>query len=328
MRILFVTSTRIGDAVLSTGILGWLIERHPGARLTVACGPAAAPLFEALPGLERTIVMTKRGVGLHWISLWLATVGRRWDLVVDLRGSLLSWLVPARARRVLWGHDESEPRVAEAARLLGVAPPPAPRLWTLTRHERAAAEQIPAGAPVLALAPCANWPPKAWPAPRFAALIAALTGPGGRLADAAVAVFATAEERSAAAPVLAAIPSARRLDLVGRLDLLTVYACLKRATLFIGNDSALMHMAAAAGIPTLGLFGPSPVRRYGPWGPLADAVTTTEDYRHLLEAADDPQRPKGTLMDTISVERVIAAAGALLDRAAAQQAGPAQAGSG
>ena len=44
------------------------------------------------------------------------------------------------------------------------------------------------------------------------------------------------------------------------------YACLKRAQLFIGNDSGLMHMAAAAGTPTIGLFGPSDDKLYGPWG--------------------------------------------------------------
>ena len=41
MNVLFVTATRIGDSVLSTGVLGHLMERHAGARITVACGPAA-----------------------------------------------------------------------------------------------------------------------------------------------------------------------------------------------------------------------------------------------------------------------------------------------
>ena len=50
MRILFITATRIGDAVLSTGLLAHLIEHHPEARITIACGPVAAPLFSAVPG--------------------------------------------------------------------------------------------------------------------------------------------------------------------------------------------------------------------------------------------------------------------------------------
>src|SRR5205085_9854617 len=57
MHILFVTATRIGDAVLSTGLLSHLIERHAGARLTIAAGPVAAPLFEAVPALERLLIV-------------------------------------------------------------------------------------------------------------------------------------------------------------------------------------------------------------------------------------------------------------------------------
>src|SRR5665213_3055063 len=43
MKILFVTATRIGDAVLSSGLLAYLVERHPGAEFTIAAGPLAAP---------------------------------------------------------------------------------------------------------------------------------------------------------------------------------------------------------------------------------------------------------------------------------------------
>jgi heptosyltransferase III len=43
MRVLFITATRIGDAVLSTGLLGHLVERYSAARFTIAAGPAAGP---------------------------------------------------------------------------------------------------------------------------------------------------------------------------------------------------------------------------------------------------------------------------------------------
>ncbi|MBD3668264.1 MAG: glycosyltransferase family 9 protein, partial [Kangiella sp.] len=76
--ILFVTATRIGDAVLSTGILGRLIADNPGARITVACGRAAAPLFEAVPGLERIIVLDKKRWSLHWLGLWSQCFRRMW----------------------------------------------------------------------------------------------------------------------------------------------------------------------------------------------------------------------------------------------------------
>ena len=60
MRILFVTSNRIGDAVLSTGLLDHLIRSHPDARFTVACGPDAAGLFTHMPQLDRLIPFEKR----------------------------------------------------------------------------------------------------------------------------------------------------------------------------------------------------------------------------------------------------------------------------
>src|SRR5215469_7596704 len=101
MRILFVTSNRIGDAVLSTGLLDHLVHTYPRSRITIACGPAAAGVFSRLPNLERLITMEKRPYGRHWLPLWAASVGTLWDLVVDIRGSAISWLVPTRRRAVM-----------------------------------------------------------------------------------------------------------------------------------------------------------------------------------------------------------------------------------
>ena len=78
-----------------------------------------------------------------------------------------------------------------------------------------------------------------------------------------------------AAPVLAALGD-RAMDLVGRLALPTVAAVLARSALFVGNDSGLMHLAAATGIPTLGLFGPSRVGEYAPAGQRAACVAAPE----------------------------------------------------
>ena len=50
MRLLFITATRIGDAVLSTGLLGHLLERHPGVHVTIAAGRAAAKHLERFDG--------------------------------------------------------------------------------------------------------------------------------------------------------------------------------------------------------------------------------------------------------------------------------------
>ncbi|MHA1113721.1 MAG: glycosyltransferase family 9 protein [Alphaproteobacteria bacterium] len=311
MRILFVTSTRIGDAVLSTGLLAHLIERHPGARITVACGAVAAGLFAAMPGLERVIPIAKRRGGGHWLDLWRACVGRRWDLVVDLRASALAWLLLARERRVLRRDHGPTHRVRQLGAVLGLDPPPAPRLWSTPVQETAAEALVPAGAPTLALGPTANWPGKTWAASRFADLARRLTAADGILPGGRVAIFGGPGEEEMAAPVIAGLPTDRRIDLVGRIDLGTVHACLKRCALFVGNDSGLMHIAAASGIPTLGLFGPSREVHYAPWGPNAAVRRTPESYDALIGAPGYDHRATGSLMGGLTVDAVEAAAGEL-----------------
>jgi len=313
MRLLFITATRIGDVVLSSGVLRHLIERHPGARITVAAGRVSAPLFAAVPGLERLIEIDKRSFDLHWLKLWAATVPRRWDLVVDLRASAIAYLLWARQRRVIGsrGGNHQRHRVEELADLFHLRPPPAPTVWLAPRHEAAAARLIPAGAPVLAVGPAANWPGKQWPAPRFADLVRRLTAPEAILAGARVAVLAAATERAPVQPVLDALPSDRVIDLVGAVDLPTAAACLRRCALFVGNDSGLMHLAAAAGTPTLGLFGPSPANRYGPWGGHAAYVRTPASSAELLRRFEATGGTASDLMDGLSLEAVVQAAEAL-----------------
>ena len=318
MHILFVSATRIGDAVLSTGLLSYLVERYPDARFTVGAGPVAAPLFEGVPRLERIIVIDKRRYGLHWLGLYAQVAGRSWDLVVDVRGSALAYLLLARKRRVRGKGARDEPRVIQLGRLFGLDPPPSPRLWTLPRHEDAAARLVPTGGPVLAIGPAANWRAKTWRAERFAELAQRLTAPVGVLSGARVAVLAAKHEGSQAAPVLAAVAPERRIDLVGRTDLLTVAAVLKRCALFVGNDTGLMHVAAAAGVPTVGLFGPSPTAHYAPWGPRTAVAQTERPWFSLTSAPDFDHRTADTLMDGLSVDAAEAAVRGLWHRLAGE----------
>ena len=318
MRILFVTATRIGDAVLSTGLLSHLVARFSDARLTIAAGPAAAPLFAAVPALERLIVVHKRRWALHWPALYAQTAGRRWDIVVDLRGSALAWLLRARDRFVIGKGNPAEHCVRQLGRLMDLDPPPNPVVWTAPAHERAAEALVPSGGPVLAIGPAANWRGKQWRAERFAELVQRLTAPDAPFAAARVAVLAAAHERPQAAALLTALP-ARTVDLVGRTDLLTAAAVLRRSALFIGNDTGLMHLAAAAGTPTLGLFGPSPVERYAPWGRCTGVAVTTPSGATLFPPGFD-HRTTDTLMDSLSVVEVERAARDLWDRALGQAA--------
>jgi heptosyltransferase-3 len=260
MRILFITATRLGDAVLATGLLDHLLRVHPDARVTVACGAVAEGVFLRMPRLERIIVVEKRRFDLHWLSLWWQVAGTVWDLVVDLRGSALSLAVVARRRAIMRGGRRAGHRLGHIAGVLGVAPPPLPVAWTDTADRARAEILLPAGAPLIGTA---NWDGKIWPAERFVVLFGALAE---RFPGARAAIFGGPGEgeRAAADAVVRALPGA--VDLVGLLSVPEAAACLARCTIFIGNDSGLMHLAAAAGVPTLGLFGPTPASEYAPSG--------------------------------------------------------------
>lgn len=280
MRILFVTSNRLGDAVLSTGLLDHLIRTHPGARITVVCGPVAEGLFARMPNRERTIVLRKRPWGRHWLPLWASTAPHLWDLVVDIRGSAIAWLVPTRSRAIF--RRVGGPKILELAAILDLSPAPLPVAWIDQLDRSAVALHLPTDRPIIALAPTANWSPKIWPVDRFASVVQHYPG-----ATTVILGGPSPVERALAAPLLRLLPNA--IDLVGQLTLPEVSAVLERASLFIGNDSGLMHMAAAAGAPTIGLFGPTDAATYAPAGPNAVVV-------------------KAATMDQITVDQVVTAA--------------------
>lgn len=315
MQVLFITSNRLGDAILSSGVLDWLFERSPNASVTVACGPVAVELFLAVPGVERVIAMRKGKWQAQWRMLWHETSGTRWDLVVDLRGSLFAWTVRTRERRVFrtpLGGGHRVDQIRSALRLDGAAEP---RLWIAEADRRRAAEILgDATGPILAVAPTANWPPKAWAAERFVETVAALTGSEGPLPGARVLVAGGPAERALAAMVLDAVPEDRRIDLVGTAPLMTLAACLGRCRLAIANDSGLMHLAAASGVPTLGLFGPSDERHYAPRGPDCAWVRSDEAASALLARSGEVDDAPAALMAGLPVERVVVAAEALLAR--------------
>jgi heptosyltransferase-3 len=112
--------------------------------------------------------------------------------------------------------------------------------------------------------PASRWAFKCWPAERVAALCDALAAKGLPIA---LTSAPDANEKALIAAVQAArAPGARpALDLSGQLSLKELAALAARARLFLGVDSAPMHIAAAMGTPTVGIFGPSGDREWGPW---------------------------------------------------------------
>jgi ADP-heptose:LPS heptosyltransferase len=295
MRILFVSANRIGDAVITTGVLDHLIRTHPHCRVTIACGPVAEGVFARMPNRERTILVGKRPYDLHWLMLWGIVARTFWDLVVDTRGSALAYVLPARRRAVR--RPQHGRKFEQFAAMLRIDPPPLPVVWTAPEDRAAAARLLPAGRPVIGLGPTANSAYKMWPADRLVALFRRLAA--GPLAHAVPAVFAGPgeAERAGAADLLAALPGA--IDLVGRLSLPEAAAAIQRCALYVGNDSGLMHLAAAAGTPTVGLCGATldratemaPAGRFASWAlaaePSMEALTVDQAFGAAIAVLSD-----------------------------------------
>ncbi len=266
MKIFFITSTHLGDAILSSGILAHLLGKYPDAKITIACGPIPAPLFEALPHLERLFIIRKKPFSLHWIILWFKCLFTKWDLTIDIRGTGLTYFLISSKRFIWKSSSETDLRVHQLARFMGLSETPANKIWLSLPFLKKAKELLPKGPTYIALSPTANWSKKCWPLDSFHALAKYILTHPKKFPHAKLVIFGTTSQRREVQLLFDQLPADKIIDLMGLPHLLLVAATLKQCQAFVGNDSGLMHLAAALDIPCLGLFGPSPHTIYGPWG--------------------------------------------------------------
>lgn len=311
-KILFITATRIGDAVLSMGLLNHMVTRWPDCKITVACGPLVTGFFEPVPQVERVIALKKEKWAGHWRKLWGQVATTRWDVVVDLRNSIVSRLLFAHEKYIFGPHINGQlHKVEQNAAVMRLDNVPNPRLWFSDETLDEAARLVPAGGPVLGVGPAANWHAKTWPNDRFITLLKEMTSAHGIMPYARVAVIAAPGEEAQARPVLESLPAGQGIDLIAKGSPHLAAACIARCDFFVGNDSGLTHSAAAAGVPTLGLFGPSWPHIYRPWGPHAQYIATPQNFAELTDYPGYQSKTAPCLMEGLGVEAVARAARAV-----------------
>ena len=280
---------------------------YPDAKVTVACGWLPASLFEGFPNVRRVIPMRKEKRSGHWVKLWKDVVGTRWDMVVDLRNSAVSRLIFARKRFIFGPHVNRElHKVEQAASVMKLDEVPAPKLCFTDEQERFAADLVPKGATVIGVGPSANWIGKTWPAERFIEVVQWLRGSDGIFPNARVAVFAAPGEEEQARRVLDAFPVEAQIDGIAKGDPAQAAAAISKCDFYLGNDSGLMHCAAACRVPTVGVFGPSYPHLYGPWGEHTAYARTPETFDQLIDFEGyDPKTLDFTLMNSLETQTVI-----------------------
>ncbi|MDA8094339.1 MAG: putative lipopolysaccharide heptosyltransferase III [Betaproteobacteria bacterium] len=155
--------------------------------------------------------------------------------------------------------------------------------------------------------PTSRWFFKCWPADKVAALIDRLQAEGFKV----VVTAGPAEEELAMVRDIAARTQAPFVDLAGQLSLKELAAVSARARLFIGVDSAPMHIAAAQQTPTVALFGPSGEHEWGPWHVPHRIVTSRHTCRPCGQDGCGGGKISECLTD-LPVDHVFAAAQAVL----------------
>lgn len=307
--ILYIAEADAEEAVLSSGALAHLVEVIPHATFTVVGSPASAPLFADTPRLERLIVLDRDG-RWDWIALWNQVRETNWGLVVDMRGSTLSGKLRRQKRAVKGKTLPDVHLVEQAARVLQLDEIPAPKLFVGRDTQEAADALIPPGTgPILAIGPGVDWIGKRWPADRYAKVALSLLGEGGPLAGGRLMIVGEEADRDAAHSIRFAVKRERVIELQGRLTRLQTVAALSRADFYIGGDSLWTQLAVAAGVPAVGVFGPSDETLRRPWTGVA-----VRGPRSLQEFIDlDPRLNQHIqhMMD-LPYERVLKASKKLL----------------
>ncbi|MFC0633227.1 glycosyltransferase family 9 protein [Brevundimonas balnearis] len=309
--ILYIAEADAEAAVLSSGLLAYLVEQMPKESFTVVGSAASAPLFADTPRLDRLIVLDGEKA-FDWLKLWNQVRATRWGLVVDLRGGPISDKLRRVKRAVRAPDPEPMHAVASAARVLQLDETPAPHLF-LGEETRAAADALvrPDDRPILAIGPGVDWIGKRWPAERFTKVAASLLADDGPLAGGRLLIVGEDADRDAAHTIRLATLRERTIEAQGKLTRLQTAAALSRAKLYLGADSIWTQLAVAAGVPTLAVYGPSDETLTGPWG--GEAVRgprSLDEFRAL-----DPGLNQAIqhMMD-LPAERVLQAAKRLLAR--------------
>jgi heptosyltransferase-3 len=208
----------------------------------------------------------------HWRGAWLCRLLKpRWSVGPAVAGRNKHW-------KKSFTHLQMAPRNAlrhmveanlDALRRVGIQPAPDERRMLLVPGPAAEASLAThlqgfglQGGEFIHVHPASRWFFKCWPAEHMAELVARLQAAG----HAVVLTAAPSHDEQAMVEAIQARLPQPAFSLAGRLSLKELAALTKASRLFIGVDSAPMHIAAAVGTPVVALFGPSGDKQWGPWG--------------------------------------------------------------
>ena len=328
-RFLIVRLSALGDVVLTLPVASALREHFPQAKIAWIVEERNAPILAGHPAVDEIITVPKR-----WYRSWehirrIRQTLRGWafDVALDVqslsKSAFLAWLSGARFRvgfarpqgRELapWLATHRVPAQGthvvdiflSLLRVLGIQSASAEFKLTQTREEATWAERtlldLGLNGRFAVINPGAAWPCKRWPFDRFATVAKFLDS---TLAVPTLVLWGNQLEKNWAETIVTRAGGACRL--APPTDLRQMAAILRRASLMISADTGPLHLAAALGVPCVGLFGPTDPARVGPYG-TGHVVVRAVEYR-----GRHPRRAPESLMQAITPEMVCDACTKLL----------------
>ena len=294
-RSLIIAPQWIGDAVMSEPLLRRLAAR--GEQLTVAALPWVAPVYRAMPQVGEVLELPFAHGRLDWAERRRVAAGLRgrFDTAYVLPNSLKSALIPWLARIPVRIGYAGESRFVLLNRRL---PNPAGRPPMVAFYSAlAGSPAIDGERPAMSFAPAviaaatrgvgveagAYWvfapgaeygPAKCWPAERYAELAHSLFAAHGQ----PVLLLGSGKEAALCETIAAAAPGACRV-LAGKTSLLDAMALIAAARGVVSNDSGLMHVAAAFGVPQAAVFGSTSPEHTPPLNPRARVIWLKEELQ-------------------------------------------------
>lgn len=317
-RALVIKLRHHGDVLLASPVPAALKAAAPQCEIDALVFADTAAMLSGHPALAQLHTLDRGAKKLGLLAQWRAErtlyrtlKARGYDLIVHLtdhpRGAWLTrllkprWAVaPQRKGNPGWwkksfthlfktvggGRRHTVEMHLDALRRLGIQPAETARRLVLVAGAEAEAslqaKLRTAGLderPFIHFHPASRWFFKCWPVARNAALLAALVARGET-----VVLSAAPDERehnmiSAILRRSGVAGSPQLIDLAGQLSLKEMAALSARAQLFVGVDSAPMHIAAAVGTPCVALFGPSGDREWHPWMVPQRVITSDHPCR-------------------------------------------------
>ena len=89
-NILIISSNRLGDAILSSGLNAYFTKSE-NSKLTFVCGPIPSEFFRYCQNIDKLITLKKKKFSFHWLILWSKLIFTRWEYIIDLRGTGISF---------------------------------------------------------------------------------------------------------------------------------------------------------------------------------------------------------------------------------------------